>query len=809
LKKNYNKKNNNNQIFIKKKKKLIKMKTYQFFFLYAILIAYVKARSVKFGLVAFGTTAKVNINGIPYTMKRPNNKDPYYTLTQTVDDDDIVYKYIIDETEEEFDRILQAGETTTHNEFFGRKDTVKELPEFNHPDKGTWTKSIGKTSLFDDSYIPTVHIYGTNANNTFTTASASIVKRVTFILKDDVVVIKNSALFTKNRNWDKFQFRLVMNYSTGDTSGVYGRYVLKFRDNNEDPTFFRQKLYSDIMNTIGVPTIQTIFARVYVNNIPVGSYVIQEEAASESFVKSAFHGDNNGNFLVNNIEELGHPLDCATGSDFELIKNSSYSTFKPTNATRYNNSRIVNLIKAFNELDVNNDDAVEIFNKEWFDIDSFFKAIAMQYLTGHWDSYWFYSTNFAMYDNPTESTETTNKFYFICQDWDGTFGLNINPIYTRYNEEFTTISYKRYVNIKWGVDSVDAPHRYAIDKLLSNPRLQARFEKILTDIVKYIMNPKQFSPRLDAFVDRFRDEVEFTFNVTPWRKGTEKIKWTIDDFDRNINYRGRYGANYGLKEFIYKRASFINKEFKLGLELGKNIYENIKDCGPGFGKCSGGKCCSKYGYCGSTNNHCDIVSGCQVDFGKCNEQKKENLNENTNENVNNSPLESNIPIGNNAIPIGSAVRQEFDIPVEYDNNSPSIPEISTTTTTMLTPLITSITNPSKTESIESSTETISFNGSCGKGKGICPSNKCCSKWGYCGYGDNYCGLGCQEEFGKCNSSSSGSIADATIPLPYSLGECGPGVAICADGLCCSKYGYCGSTNNYCGSGCQPEYGKCN
>jgi len=90
-------------------------------------------------------------------------------------------------------------------------------------------------------------------------------------------------LYTKNRNWDKFQFRLVMNYNS-DTTGVYGRYVLKFRDNNEDPTFFRQKLYSDIMDTIGAPTIQSVFARVYVNNIPVGLYVIQEEAASESFV---------------------------------------------------------------------------------------------------------------------------------------------------------------------------------------------------------------------------------------------------------------------------------------------------------------------------------------------------------------------------------------------------------------------------------------------------------------------------------------------------------------------------------------------
>jgi len=40
-------------------------------------------------------------------------------------------------------------------------------------------------------------------------------------------------------------------------------------------------------------------------------------------------------------------------------------------------------------------------------------------------------------------------------------------------------------------------------------------------------------------------------------------------------------------------------------------------------------------------------------------------------------------------------------------------------------------------------------------------------------------------------------------------NCGSSVGVsCSNGLCCSKYGYCGSTDEYCGSGCQPYYGKC-
>lgn len=44
-------------------------------------------------------------------------------------------------------------------------------------------------------------------------------------------------------------------------------------------------------------------------------------------------------------------------------------------------------------------------------------------------------------------------------------------------------------------------------------------------------------------------------------------------------------------------------------------------CGPSFGlTCKGssfGNCCSKYGYCGSTSNHCDSKNGCQTGWGSC------------------------------------------------------------------------------------------------------------------------------------------------------------------------------------------------
>jgi len=38
-------------------------------------------------------------------------------------------------------------------------------------------------------------------------------------------------------------------------------------------------------------------------------------------------------------------------------------------------------------------------------------------------------------------------------------------------------------------------------------------------------------------------------------------------------------------------------------------------CGPKDGKCPDSKCCSKYGYCGTSDKHCG--NGCQSEFGQC------------------------------------------------------------------------------------------------------------------------------------------------------------------------------------------------
>lgn len=186
-------------------------------------------------------------------------------------------------------------------------------------------------------------------------------------------------------------------------------------------------------------------------------------------------------------------------------------------------------------------------------------------------------------------------------------------------------------------------------------------------------------------------------------------------------------------------------------------------CGPEDGICPDNECCSQYNYCGDSSEHCDLDSGCQSEFGRCN---------------------------SNALP--------------------------TTTTIIINPTtVTSTTTPTPTI-------VISTNGRCGPDNGFCSDNECCSQYNYCGNSSEHCDInsGCQSEFGRCNPSSTSSNAETTTPSQAAAatsiiistnGRCGPDNGFCSDNECCSKYNYCGNSSKHCdvNSGCQSEFGRCN
>ncbi|ORX50709.1 hypothetical protein BCR36DRAFT_583296 [Piromyces finnis] len=524
--------------------------------LFITIIEQVYGRFVTFSLITFGNEASVTFGGKTLPLKRIDNYSNVHSATGICPDEEFEYTYSVDGKPEGFSRVLPVNALTTHNEFFGRKDTIRPLKGLGYPEnKPRWTRSIGKTSLFDDSYIPTV-IFDADSREFFKSGNDTwTLGRFTIIIKDEIFTEENVPTKAQNRYQDKFQFRIKLEKK------IHKRRVFKFRSNSADPAFFRQSIYGDVAAAVGNPVHNQIVVRIYLSDgTPIGLYLMIEVTSSKSFIKTQFYG-NEITEKVNAPKTLGFPLDCSTGADF--IPDHSISAFQYSEGE--NNEKIKYLIEAMHEIDVNNEDEVKKFSKEWFDMDIFLKALALEYLTGDWDSYWMLTTNFVMYDDPTESTDKTFKYYFIDQDFDLTFGLGLSSKINTFGDEFPSQSYKTLIDRSWSIGSNDGPTREAIDLFLKGGVTTKMFENHLIDIVKHVFNPVALGRRIDEYVDRYSSEIEWDYGFEKLHIGADpnktRYEWKYNDFVENIESTGKQSTPWGLKQWITMRAEAIAEEF--------------------------------------------------------------------------------------------------------------------------------------------------------------------------------------------------------------------------------------------------------
>jgi len=211
-----------------------------------------------------------------------------------------------------------------------------------------------------------------------------------------------------------------------------------------------------------------------------------------------------------------------------------------------------------------------------------------------------------------------------------------------------------------------------------------------------------------------------------------------------------------------------------------NVEPSVPECGKGIGSCVDGECCSKYGYCGKTAEYCDVEQGCQSEFGLCNSQSK---NGECGENFGRCPQPTHCCSKNGYCGVSedycakvNGCQADYGLCVDFDVDAYES-EMETETESAA---------PAEPE--------------CGEGIGSCPDGKCCSKYGFCGLTFEYCKAdqGCQKDYGECFSEST-------------IGKCGEGFGRCPSSeQCCSKEGFCGTTEHYClpDNGCQANYGKC-
>ena len=174
-----------------------------------------------------------------------------------------------------------------------------------------------------------------------------------------------------------------------------------------DPGFQRDMIAYDIMRKAGIRAPRTAHARVYLNDVYWGLYVIIEQV-DKTFLQRNF-ADGNGNLYKaigwSELEYLGESPD--------LYRES---IGLKTNEDNPDWSDFTNLMKVINQTSQANfkDEIEPIFN-----VDYFLRVLAVDVMLNNWDSYMEHGRNFYLYHEPS-----SDKFFWVPWDYNLSMGGN-------------------------------------------------------------------------------------------------------------------------------------------------------------------------------------------------------------------------------------------------------------------------------------------------------------------------------------------------------------------------------------------------
>ncbi|KAL6611057.1 hypothetical protein LY90DRAFT_503181 [Neocallimastix californiae] len=362
---------------------------------------------------------------------------------------------------------------------------------------------------------------------------------------------------------------------------LLGRKNIRLRPDASDQSHMRSKLCCDITNRLGVPSIQAVYARLYMNNEYWGLYVLMD-ALKPSWIKQTFSPSE---------KEVTTLIQCKDGG----------MNFKPDSASKCINANDeYNDITEFKKFVANVNTAKTIEDlEEYMDVDIFLKYIVFEWLIGSYDHFLIYGHNFYFYKR-----ETDGKWLLIEHDFDNTFGTGINLFLWSFkgpnqdgssntnNDNNPSNNNNPWGGWGWGWGwggnfRGNEPIKYSFaDWEMNIPILQilvynnqTNFQRIVHEVLVSVFNPATLDPHIDKLKEFLIPYVEEDSVIgedgrLPGRINKEGVQHSssLSEFEDNIENSLKYWIktkfeiacnNYGFNqiEILKEAASYIPKPF--------------------------------------------------------------------------------------------------------------------------------------------------------------------------------------------------------------------------------------------------------
>lgn len=331
------------------------------------------------------------------------------------------------------------------------------------------------TSLFDESYVHEIRIYTGNTfiwdtlEYDYNMSNGGRIKhyRPVSIMIDsnllDTVGFRIKGFYSAMGTGSSKKKPLKVDINRFNPEQEYEG-IIKFNLQNAflDPSFMRDMLAYNIFRTEGLPASRSSYARVYINEIFWGLYILVEQV-DRRFLDNNFP-DNRGNLYksmaATNLEYINDNVEFYKDS-IELKTNEEEDDW----------SRFIQFIKVINKVGLSDMRYEESINR-YFNAEDYLKVLAIDKILINWDSYYEHGRNFYIYDEPSKDI-----FHWI--PWD-------------YNLSFADQSGPSLITSDWG------EKKPLIDNLLDRPV----FLKMYIDAYMGILDNNFTADRLFPLIDK-------------------------------------------------------------------------------------------------------------------------------------------------------------------------------------------------------------------------------------------------------------------------------------------------------------------
>ncbi|KAL7332819.1 hypothetical protein PS15p_201814 [Mucor circinelloides] len=461
------------------------------------------------------------------------------------------YKYAIIDKEnttniidqESFSRDPITNSSKTLNEYYGRSwnsKKLKQVPTIMDP-----LPIINRVNsdLHIDGEIPTIHITGNQTAIDYIHANAESDIDITglnlaYISPSDVKSFENITLAVSGhstRSYDKLSYKVKL--QKGDDLYDYRR--IKLRSMSTDASYMREEIAYDIAKSIGMPTSEYSYVRVYFNDQAIGLFGLGE-VFKNPWPKNEFNNGkkyNQGALFVANVSgnqgSSSSAMNAPTGQNQtengtsgqqqnqtmagsppsggmgagggSMVQGSSSDlSYLGDNTTLYtsqypvkedprtgsaNYTRIVELTKFISEQsNVTSDNSAASLWEEYIDVTSFLRGLALEIVISNSDGYFTMGNNYILYNDLDNE-----RILFSGQDFDLTMGTSINNATLMNSGNYS--------------DFPNFATRPLTSRLFLVPEFKQEFENLIVNMTKALVNPDILSSRINQLYEMLQEDV--------------------------------------------------------------------------------------------------------------------------------------------------------------------------------------------------------------------------------------------------------------------------------------------------------------